>query len=110
MASWTTAERNALPDSCFACIEAGGKKDSEGKTTPRSLRHCPIRDAQGKPDDPHVRDALARAGAAVRAGGDTADIAKAALPKIRAAARELGGRGCGEGAGATAACLRQPVG
>jgi len=39
MASWTTAERNALPDSCFACIEAGGKKDSEGKTTPRSLRH-----------------------------------------------------------------------
>ena len=45
---------NNLPDSDFAYISPGGTKDSEGKTTPRSLRHLPI------PDAAHVRNALAR--------------------------------------------------
>lgn len=45
---------NDLPDSDFAYIEPGGKKDEEGKTVPRSLRHLPIHDAA------HVRNALAR--------------------------------------------------
>ena len=46
--------QNDLPDSDFAYIESGGKKDEDGKTTPRSLRHFPINDAA------HVRNALAR--------------------------------------------------
>ncbi len=59
-AVWTTAYMNTLPDSSFLYIEAGGKKDSEGKTEPRSLRHFPYKDASGKVDLPHLRNALAR--------------------------------------------------
>ena len=54
-AEMTTGSINDLPDSDFAYIEPGGKKDAEGKTTPRDLRHFPVHDA------PHVRDALSRA-------------------------------------------------
>jgi hypothetical protein len=57
---WDTAYINSLPDSCFAVIELGGKKDSEGKTVPRSLRHLPFKDKNGKVDLPHLRNALAR--------------------------------------------------
>jgi HK97 family phage prohead protease len=60
-AVWDTAYVNNLPDSSFAFIEGGGSKDSDGKTTPRSLRHFPIKDASGKCDPPHVRNALSRA-------------------------------------------------
>lgn len=59
-AEWSGAKVNDLPDSAFLYIEPGGKKDSEGKTTPRSLRHLPYRDASGKVDLPHLRNALAR--------------------------------------------------
>lgn len=59
-AEWDTKYKNDLPDSSFAYISPGGTKDSEGKTTPRSLRHLPYKDADGKPDLPHVRNALAR--------------------------------------------------
>jgi hypothetical protein len=79
----TGAGRNDLPDSAFAYIEPGGKKDESGKTIPRSLRHYPIQDAS------HVRNALARASAALAKGGKTADIARKALGKIRAAAKRL---------------------
>src|SRR5258708_3374545 len=54
-AAMTSASINDLPDSDFAYIESGGTKDSEGKTTPRSLRHFPVHDAA------HVRDALSTA-------------------------------------------------
>ena len=71
---------NNLPDSDFAYISPGGKKDSEGKTTPRSLRHLPI------PDAAHVRNALARL--------NQTDIPpaakKEALAKIKRKAKELG--------------------
>jgi len=60
-AVWTTAYINNLPNSSFAYIEAGGKKDKEGKTVPRSLRHLPYKDANGKVDLPHLRNAIARA-------------------------------------------------
>jgi len=60
-AKWTTAYINDLPNSSFAYIEAGGKKDKEGKTVPRSLRHLPYKDANGKVDLPHLRNAIARA-------------------------------------------------
>jgi hypothetical protein len=59
-AVWSTAFVNNLPDSAFLYVENGGKKDSEGKTTPRSLRHLPVRDENGKIDLPHLRNALAR--------------------------------------------------
>lgn len=59
-AVWSTSYVNDLPDSSFAYIEKGGEKDAEGKTTPRSLRHLPYKDKDGKVDLPHVRNALAR--------------------------------------------------
>jgi hypothetical protein len=60
-AVWTTAYMNDLPDSSFLYIEPGGKKDSGGKTMPRSKRHLPVKDANGKIDLPHLRNAIARA-------------------------------------------------
>lgn len=59
-AIWTTAYINGLPDSAFLYIESGGTKDSEGKTVPRSLRHFPVKDAEGNVDMPHLRNAMAR--------------------------------------------------
>lgn len=60
LAVWTTKYINDLPDSAFLYIEAGGQKDSEGKTTPRSLRHFPYKDSSNKIDLPHLRNAIAR--------------------------------------------------
>ena len=37
-----------------------GKKDESGRTVPRNLRHFPVRGADGKPDLPHLRNALSR--------------------------------------------------
>jgi hypothetical protein len=59
-AVWSTKYKNDLPDSAFLYIEPGGKTDSEGKTTPRSLRHFPYKDADGKIDAIHVRNAISR--------------------------------------------------
>lgn len=60
-AKWTTAFINTLPDSSFLYIKPGGDKDGDGKTTPRSLRYFPYKDANGKVDLPHLRNAIARA-------------------------------------------------
>jgi len=57
---WSTAYMNNLPDGSFLYIAPGGSKDSEGKTTPRSLRYFPYKDAGGKIDLPHLRNALSR--------------------------------------------------
>jgi hypothetical protein len=59
-AVWTRKYINDLPDKCFALIELGGKKDAEGKTVPRSLRHLPYIDDKGKIDLPHLRNAMVR--------------------------------------------------
>lgn len=59
-ATWTTALINALPDSAFAYIMAGGRKDAEGKTVPRTLRYLPHHGASGALDLPHLRNALSR--------------------------------------------------
>lgn len=59
-AVWTTQFKNNLSDSCFLYIEPGGKKDSEGKTVPRTLRHFPYKDADGKVDLIHLKNALSR--------------------------------------------------
>lgn len=58
-AVWTTAYVNNLPDSSFLYVEPGDK-DGEGKTVPRSNRHLPYKDASGKLDLPHLRNAIAR--------------------------------------------------
>src|ERR1700728_4289709 len=77
--------KNDLPDSAFAYIESGGKKDASGKTTPRSLRHYPVHDAS------HARNALARAQGALNGSDhDAKRIARAALPKIKSAAKKFG--------------------
>jgi len=54
---WSTDYINNLPDSAFAYIESGGTKDSEGKTTPRFLRHLPHHDESGKIDLSHLANA-----------------------------------------------------
>jgi hypothetical protein len=59
-AEWSTAYVNNLPDSAFLYVEDGGRKDSSGKTTPRTLRHFPYKDSSGAVDLPHLRNALAR--------------------------------------------------
>lgn len=82
--AWTAAYVNDLPDSSFLYIEPGGKKDGEGKTAPRSLRHLPVRDAQGKPDAAHLRNAAARAGQVKLRTGKTISPAKAAGLRKRA--------------------------
>lgn len=71
---------NDLPDSDFAYIENGGKKDDGGKTVPRSLRHFPIHDAA------HVRNALARLPQSKLSSSQKAT----ALRKIRSAAKKFG--------------------
>ncbi len=84
-AEWDTEYINNLPDDCFAYIEAGGQKDDQGKTTPRSLRHLPYKNAQGNLDADHVRNALARLDQT-----EMSTEAKAhALKKLCAAAGEL---------------------
>lgn len=57
---WSTADIDNLADSAFLYIEPGGEKDKDGKTTPRSLRHFPYKDASGAVDLPHLRNAIAR--------------------------------------------------
>jgi 2'-5' RNA ligase len=57
---WTTAFIDRLPDSSFLWVEPGGEKDEQHKTKPRSLRHFPYKDADGKIDLPHLRNAAAR--------------------------------------------------
>lgn len=86
-AVWTTAYINDLPDSSFLYIEPGGEKDSEGKTTPRSLRHFPVRDASGSPDPAHVRNALAR----IPQSNVPAEAKAAATAKCQRMLRDMGG-------------------
>lgn len=57
---WSTKYMNDLPDSAFALVESGGKKDETGRTVPRSLRHLPYKDSKGSIDLPHLRNAIAR--------------------------------------------------
>lgn len=92
-AEWSTADINDLPDSSFAYIEDGGKKDADGKTTPRSLRHLPYKDKDGKVDLPHVRNALARLDATKIPADAKAGIKKkleAILQKSKASEKHMG--------------------
>jgi len=59
-AVWTRSYINDLSDSAFATILAGGEKDAEGKTKPRSLRKLPHHDSSGAVDEAHLNNALSR--------------------------------------------------
>jgi len=85
-AVWSTATINKLPDSAFLYVEKG-KKDSEGKTTPRSLRHLPYKDANGKVDLPHLRNAIARAPQTKDKSGKA--LSATLVSRIQARARKL---------------------
>jgi len=87
-AEWTAEYVNDLDDDCFAYIEPGGEKDEQGKTTPRSLRHFPYKNAQGNLSPDHVRNGLARLGQEL---GDwaTADAKAQIKKRLCAAAKEL---------------------
>ena len=76
-ADLSTKELNDLPDSAFAYIEPGGKKDSEGKTTPRSKRHFAVHDKA------HADNAAARIAQGAKFGEE-------ALPKVKAAQKRFG--------------------
>lgn len=89
-AEMSSASQNDLPDSAFAHVESGGEKDDSGKTTPRSLRHYPVHDKA------HADNAAARAAQQIDKGGKAADIARAALPKIRAAQKRFGSKAASE--------------
>jgi len=80
-AVWTRAYINNLPDSAFLYIAPGGKKDDEGKTTPRSLRYFPYRNEKGEVDLPHLRNALARA--------PQSNLPKAVIQRVQARARRI---------------------
>jgi len=51
---------NDLPDSAFAVIERGGRKDGQGRTIPRNFRHLPYKNADSSIDLPRLRNALSR--------------------------------------------------
>lgn len=60
-AVWDEAYVDALPDSAFLYVEADAKKDSTGKTEPRSARRFPCKDAQGQINMPRLREAIEEA-------------------------------------------------
>lgn len=89
-AVWDTAYVNNLPDSCFAYIEPGGQKDAQGKTVPRSKRHLPYKGSDGKPDLPHVRNALARLNQVQNMPADKKASVKTMLQRILGSKQESG--------------------
>lgn len=89
-ATWTTAFVNDLPDSSFFYIAPGGKKDADGKTVPRSLRKLPYRDANGKVDLPHLRNALARLSSTQGIPADEKDRIRAKAQRLLASATGVG--------------------
>ena len=92
-AEWSTGSVNDLPDSSFLYVESG-EKDDEGKTTPRSKRHLPYKDASGKVDLPHLRNALSRLGQSNTGSGDgwlTPELRKRLQSKAESILKEHGG-------------------
>lgn len=58
MAEWPAKKINTFPNSSFAVVEGDY---ASGKCKNKSARHLPYKDANGKVDLPHLRNALARA-------------------------------------------------
>jgi hypothetical protein len=85
-ATWSTEMVNNLPDSSFLFVEKGDKDDS-GKTTPRSKRHLPYKNASGSVDLPHLRNAISRLSQQGTGSGEdswlTPELRKSLLAKAR---------------------------
>lgn len=77
---WSKAYMDELPDSSFLYVESGGSK-VDGKTTPKSKRHFPVKDKNGKVDAAHVRNALSRIPQS-KLPQDVKDKAKAKATKL----------------------------
>lgn len=88
-ADWTRAYINNLPDSAFLYIQPGGKKDDEGKTVPRDLRHLPYKDKNGSVDLPHLKSALSRLGQPATGTGDEDWLTEALRKRLTTKARRL---------------------
>jgi HK97 family phage prohead protease len=108
---WTAAYINDLPDSAFLYIEPGGSKDADGRTMPRALRHFPVRDANGKPDAAHIRNALARIPQASSIPADARAACMAKAKKMAGAHPMIGsGPDAGYEGNAGSGRARQPAG
>ena len=81
-AKWTRAYINKLPDSAFVIIEPAYKK---GTSDNKNARHLPYKDANGKVDAPHLRNAAARCSQikAVTDSITTASLRKKACSKVK---------------------------
>jgi hypothetical protein len=91
-AVWSTKKVNGFPDSSFLHVLPGGEKNGSGKTVPRSLRMFPYKDASGKVDLPHLRNALARIPQSNRIDGATKSRLTAKARKIlKAQSKEADG-------------------
>ncbi len=55
---WSDDYINDLSDSSFLWVQAGGEKDDDWRTVPRSLRHWPVRDDDYQIDMERLRAAL----------------------------------------------------
>lgn len=93
MADWSTSKKNELPDTAFALILPGGKKDETGRTVPRSLRRLPYKTSRGTIDKVHLRNALARINQVQAPAG----LKRQALRKLLQAAKAVGIRTQEEG-------------
>lgn len=83
-AVWSRNYINNLPDSAFLHILAGGKKDSGRKIVPRSLRMFPYKNANGRVDLPHLRNALARIPQSNRIGANIKSMLQARARRLLA--------------------------
>lgn len=86
---WTRAYINDLPDSAFLYIEPGGEKDEEGKTTPRSKRHLPYKNAEGEVDLPHLRNAISRLEQPRTGGGEDGWLSETLRRRLLAKAQRI---------------------
>jgi hypothetical protein len=86
---WTTAYKNRLPDSAFLWVGPGGEKDEQNRTHPLHLRSLPYKDAQGRVDLPHLRNAIARLPV-------TRDIPESEKPRLKKRACQILERHGGE--------------
>ena len=87
-ATWEASRVNDLPDSSFLHVE-DGDKDETGKTVPRASRHLPYRDADGKIDLPHLRNAISRLSQSDTGTGDDKWLTGDLRTKLLVHARKL---------------------
>ena len=83
-AKWTTKYINSLPDGAFALVKTVGK-DKTGES--KKLRALPYKDAGGKVDADHLRNALARWN---QVKGFSSEEKAGALKRLRSAAGKAG--------------------